>query len=220
MKTIYLSTLVGVLLFATVTQSLAQKEIYTHPDFDRLAKDHKVIAIIPFKAVVKLRPKQMEQMTEEQFNKLQEDEGLAVQNALHTYFLKRKEQGKTSSEVSLQTMGDTNALLKQAGVTYENYNTYTTMQLCEILGVDAVLNGTLHTSKPMSDGASLAMGLLIGFYGSTNSGNITIHLNDGKTGELLWKYDKTLSRSLGSDTNTVIRTLMRKASKKFPYKDI
>jgi hypothetical protein len=69
----------------------------------------------------------------------------------------------------------------------------------------------------MSDGASLAMGVLVGFYGATNSGKCNININDGKTGDLLWKYEKTLSRSLGSDTNTIINAMMRKASRKLPY---
>jgi hypothetical protein len=69
----------------------------------------------------------------------------------------------------------------------------------------------------MSEGASVALGLLIGFYGPTNSGKCTINITDGATSELLWKYEKTLSRSLGSDTNTVINAMMRKASRQFPY---
>lgn len=69
----------------------------------------------------------------------------------------------------------------------------------------------------MSDGASLALGLVVGFYGRTNSGKCTINAFDGKSGELLWKYEKTLSRSLGSSTSQVINAMMRKAARKFPF---
>ncbi len=86
-----------------------------------------------------------------------------------------------------------------------------------MLQVDGVVTGTFETDKPMSEGASLALGLVVGVYGSTNSGKTVINIFDGTSGELLWKYDKELSRSYGSDTNSVILAIMRKASKKFPY---
>ena len=88
------------------------------------------------------------------------------------------------------------------------------------LGVDGIISGSLYTDKPMSEGASVALGIMFGVYGPTNSGKCTINVHEGDRGELLWKYEKTLSRSLGSDINTVINTMMRKASRKFPYEDI
>ena len=65
--------------------------------------------------------------------------------------------------------------------------------------------------------ASVAVGVAFGFWGPTNSGNVTINLSNAADGALLWKYDKQLSRGLGSDMNLLMDTLMRKASKKFPY---
>lgn len=69
----------------------------------------------------------------------------------------------------------------------------------------------------MSEGASAALGLLVGFWGSTNSGTLEMSVNDGKTGDLMWKYEKKLGRSMGSDTDTVINALMRKASRRLTY---
>jgi hypothetical protein len=206
------------LLFAISVcySALAQtREIYVNPNFTELAKHHSKIAVLPFKTIIKLRPKQMEKMTPEQFDKLQNDEGLAVQSAVLSYFLKRKEQHDLN--VSVLDVNTTNALLKKNNINNENIDSFTPAELCTLLGVDAVLSGLFQTDKPMSDGASLALFMVVGFAGPTNSGSVTININDGKTGELLWKYDKTLSRSLGSDTNTIIKTMMRKASRKLPY---
>jgi hypothetical protein len=194
------------------------KEIFLDPNFQSLAKDHKILAILPFKATISLRPKQMEKMSAEEFRKLQVDQGLAVQGALQTYFLKQKSNKNIS--VDFQELGKTNALLEKSGIDEENIGKFTPEELSQLLEVDGVIGGTISTSKPMSDGASLAMGLLVGFYGSTNSGKCSISITDGKTGKLLWKYDKTLSRSLGSDLNTIINAMMRKASRKFPYNNI
>lgn len=191
------------------------REIYVNPEFSTLTKNHKTIAIVPFKVIMKLRPKQMEQMTPEQLAQLQKDEGLAVQSALQTYFLKRKQQHEFP--VSFQDLHTTNAHLAKLNLSADDLEKYTPKELAELLQVDAVITGILSTDKPMSEGASVALGVIVGIYGPTNSGKCTININDGATGELLWKYEKTLSRSLGSDTNTVINTMMRKASRQLPY---
>ncbi|MBK6947133.1 MAG: hypothetical protein IPH16_02780 [Haliscomenobacter sp.] len=191
------------------------REIYVHGEFAKIAKSHKMVAILPFKAVVKLRPKEMEKMTAEQMENLQRNEGLAVQSAMESYFLKRKEQHEIV--IDFQSTTTTNALLSKNEIHAGNIDQYTPQELAKILEVDAVIGGLFFTDKPMSDGASLALGVLVGFYGSTNSGKCTININNGADGVLLWKYEKTLSRSLGSDTNTIINTMMRKASRQLPY---
>lgn len=191
------------------------REIYVNPQFNELAKDHKKLAILPFKTTVKLRPKQMEKMTPAQLDQLQKDEGLAVQSALHTYFLKR--QGQHNLRVSFQDITTTNAQLAKHNIDAQDMEKLTPKELADILEVDGIITGIFSTDKPMSEGASAALGILVGVYGPTNSGKCTININDGGTGDLLWKYEKTLSRSLGSDTNTVINTIMRKASRQLPY---
>ncbi len=214
MKTIK-SLSVLLLAFVAISSQAQTREIYVNDNFAALAKDHKKLAILPFKVIMKLRPKQMEQMSPEQYAQLQKDEGLAVQSAIHSYFLKRKAQHNLS--IDFLDVTTTNALLARSNVTQENIDSFTPQELAELLNVDAVITGVLSTEKPMSEGASAALGVLVGFYGPTNSGKCTININDRATGELMWKYEKTLSRSLGSDTNTVINTMMRKASRQLPY---
>ncbi|MEM9686901.1 MAG: hypothetical protein AAF934_08260 [Bacteroidota bacterium] len=203
------------LFLFTMALSFGQTNLYEHPNFKRVAETHQTIAILPFKAIVKLRPKQMKDMSEEQLKKMEADEGLAVQNALHSWFLKRKKQGKTDKDV--QEPSRTNALLKKNEIDMSTIDAYTLEELAALLGVDAVISGTLKTNKPMSEGASAALGLLVGFWGSTNSGTLEMSVNDGKTGDLMWKYEKKLGRSMGSDTDTVINALMRKASRRLTY---
>ncbi|MEX1240099.1 MAG: hypothetical protein WEB30_10290 [Cyclobacteriaceae bacterium] len=186
-----------------------------NPQFNELAKDHEKIAILPFKTVIKLRPKQMEQMSPEQLVQLQKDEGLAVQSALHTYFLKKQDQHNL--KISFQDINTTNAQLAKNNIDEQGLEKLTPKELADVLEVDGIITGILSTDKPMSEGASAALGILVGIYGPTNSGKCTININDAATGDLLWKYEKTLSRSLGSDTNTVINTIMRKASRQLPY---
>ena len=149
---------------------------------------------------------------------MQQKEGLAAQSALVSWFLKK--QNAQDYDLQFQDVKTTNALLIKAGMDINDLSSHTPDELAKALGVDAVMGGMVKTSKPLSDGASIAMGALVGFYGSTNAGNISITLNDAAEGDLLWKYDNDLSGSLGSDMDAIMDALMRKAAKKFPYADM
>lgn len=209
------TVLVGLLLSGTVT--LAQtREIYTNANFKTLAKDHKTLAVLPFKTTLSLRPKEVEKHGGPAgVAALEKREGLGVQSAVHSYFLKRKESRDLT--VDVQDPARTNALLERNAVTYETMSGFTAEELAKILNVDGIVTGTFESTQPMSNGAAVALALTVGFGGPTNTGKTTISINDGKTGELLWKYDKTLSRGFGSDTNSIITTIMRKASRQLPY---
>lgn len=218
MKGIFFTSILLTILLAGNSASAQTKEIYTHPGFDTIAVRHNILAILPFEVVLNLRPKEKEKLKPGELETMQKKEGDAVQNALQTYFLKQKE--KDDFKVKFQDVSKTNALLAKRGWTIDSLKTKTKEELADSLGVDGIISGSLFTDKPMSEGASIALGIAFGFWGSTNSGKCTINVHDGKEGELLWKYEKTLSRSLGSDIQTVINTMMRKASRKFPYEDI
>ncbi|WP_252111591.1 hypothetical protein [Gramella jeungdoensis] len=204
------------ILFTMNLSSLnAQTNLYQHPDFESKTADHKVIAILPFKANVSLRPKQMKEISQEQLKELEKNEGLSVQSAMYSWFLKRKKRGDLF--VDIQDPKRTNALLNQNDLT--DPATVTPEALASILGVDAVISGTFETDKPMSDGASIALGLLVGFWGSTNAATLNMSVNDGSDGELLWNYNKRVAGSLGSNTDQLINKLMRKASRRLGYTD-
>lgn len=194
------------------TASIAQTKLYVHPEFDHLAKDHKTIAIVPFEAFVTLRPKQMKEITPEQLAEMQKGEGLAIQQSLFTWFLQRQKRGKLKLDV--QDPKKTNALLQKHEV---NPALIAPEELAKILGVDAVITGRFETDKPMSEGASIALGLLVGFWGQTNSATINMSVNNGLDGKLLWNYNKRVAGSLGSSTDSLINTLMRKASRRLAY---
>lgn len=77
--------------------------------------------------------------------------------------------------------------------------------------------GTFETNKPMSEGASVALGVLVGFYGSTNKAIINLSIYNADQGELLVNYNKAVSGSIGSSTEDLINILMRKASRRISY---
>lgn len=207
--------LCGVIVISSRAQT---KEIYTNPRFDSIAKDHSNLAILPFDVTINLRPKQKEKLKEGEIENLQKKEGEGVQSAIQTYFLKQKKEDEF--KVNFQDVSKTNALLAKSNWTQDSLKSKTREEICALLGVDGIISGTLFTTKPLSEGASLAIFFLTDGWGPTNSGKCTINVHEAKAGELLWKYEKTLSRSLGSDINSIINAMMRKASRKFPYEDI
>ena len=88
MKNILL-TLVFVILSIT---SMAQTHLYEHPNFEQITANHKTIGILPFKTSITLRPKDMKSMTNEQIIKMEEDEGMSIQSAMYSWFLKREKR--------------------------------------------------------------------------------------------------------------------------------
>jgi hypothetical protein len=193
----------------------AQTHLYENPNFDEISKSHQVIAIMPFNATVTLRPKQMKDISPEQLARMEKSEGESVQNAMFSWFLKREKRG--TLRVKVQDISKTNALLKKNDITYENMAEHTPEEIAKVLGVDAIISGKFETSKPMSEGASLAMGMLVGFWGSTNKAVINIFIHNGADGELLINYNKGINGQVGSSNEDLINILMRKASRRVSY---
>lgn len=206
----------SILFLAISINIAAQTNLYENPEFDEIAKSHKIIAIVPFKTQVKLRPKQMKDMSTEQLHKLEKSEGEGIQTAMYSWFLKRKKRGKLLS-LEVQDPKVTTALLKRNEIDYDNIADYTPKELADLLEVDAVISGDFETNKPMSEGASVALGVLLGAWGSTNSAIINMSVNNALDGVLLWNYNKKVRGSIGSSPEDLINILMRKASRRLAY---
>jgi len=134
---------------------------------------------------------------------------------MYSWFLRRSE--KYNYTVKFQDVSKTNAILKQNNISYLDLRTKSKDELSKLLGVDAVISSSVRMEKPMSEGAAIAVGLLIGAWGATNTVNTTINIHEGQKGDLMWKYDYEASGSVGSSTDKLVSALMRNASKKFPY---
>jgi hypothetical protein len=189
--------------------------IYKAQDFDTRTAGHKTVAILPAEVSIQLRPNEMKNTTYEQLSESEHKTGEAIQDKMYSWFLKRS--GKFKYTVSFQDISRTNALLLQAGLRYSDLNRKTKDELARILGVDAVISTRASMRKPMSEGAALAIGILVGSWGSTNEVQTSITIYEAKKGDLVWKYDYNASGSVGSNPDRLVDALMRNASKKFPY---
>ena len=183
-------------------------KIFYSPDAYNLARSHKTIAIIPPTVSIAANKKVEAEAIKEQ----QKTESINFQKEMYSWMLKRKMQGKITQEI--QDVETTNAKLKNAGYPEKEF---TSEELCEILGVDGTLGSNYSLSKPMSQGAAIAVGVLFGTWGTTNEVVVTLDIKDCANKKLLWNYDHKFSGSVGSSPARLVDELLRQASKKMPY---
>jgi len=183
-------------------------KIFYSPDAYTLASNQKTFAIIPPSISIAANKK----IDAESIKEQQKTESLNFQKEMYSWMLKRKMQGRVLQEI--QEVETTNALLKKAG--YPE-NPLTSAELCSVLGVDGIMSSNYSLSKPMSDGAAVAVALLVGAWGATNEVTVSLSINDCMNKKLIFNYDHKYSGSIGSSPARLVDALMREASKKMPY---
>ncbi|GAB3584141.1 hypothetical protein [Hymenobacter daeguensis] len=203
------------MLFLALLCASCGPSIYLANDFRSYAPKHKTVAILPATVSISMRPNQARNTSAEQMRNLQQQTALDFQSRIYAWLLRRQQQSRYT--VDFQDVALTNSLLRKANLTEEDMRTLAPQDLAKALGVDAVLTTSVRTSKPMSDGAAVAVGLLVGAWGATNQANITVDIHEATGGKLLWKYDYVASGSVGSSPEGMVNALMRNASRKFPY---
>ena len=203
--------------FAVLTVALisCSPQIYKSNQFDTVAATHKTVAILPGAVSLMLRPNEAKKTTPEEIRKNEQTTGYSIQDQLYGWFLRENDRMKYT--VTFQDVNKTNSILKKADISYEDLRTKSKQELAYMLGVDAVISTSLRMEKPMSEGAAIAVGILVGAWGATNKANITIDIHEHTGGDLIWKYDYQASGSVFNSPEQLVKALMRNASKKFPY---
>jgi hypothetical protein len=191
---------------AFMLQSCAK--IFYTPDARSLAQNQRIIAIAPPKVSIAAKKKVDGAALIEQ----QKTESVNFQREMYGWMLKRKMQGTISVEI--QDVETTIALLERAGV--NGGKILTPDEMCKFLGVDGILTSNYALSKPMSEGAAIAVGILVGTTGTTNEATVSLSIHDSGSKKMIWNYDQKLSSSLGTPAR-LVDDLMRQASRKMPY---
>ncbi|MDB5200398.1 MAG: hypothetical protein JWO92_2361 [Chitinophagaceae bacterium] len=192
-------------------------KIYKSAGFDDITAKHKTVAILPADVTISLRPNQSKKMSAEELEKNREETGYAIQDKMYSWFLRRSDKFKYT--VKFQDVSKTNSILKESGLTYRDIRLKSKESIAKLLGVDAVISNITRMDKPMSEGVAVAVGILIGAWGSTNNVTTTINIHEAKQGDLIWKYDYVAQGSVGSSPENLVNALMRNASRKFPYNE-
>ena len=208
MKKLLVSGLVLLILVGCATT-------YTTENFADYQSAHKTVAIVPF-VVSMSSGNRGKEITKADLIAEEETQALNFQRAVYTEFLEKVEKKKVT--VAFQDIDDTNTLIRRAGGFDEQGKiNLTKKELGELLGVDAVISGSMILSKPMGTGAAVVTTLLVG-WGKSNEAKINLTIHDSESGTLVWSYDHTASGGVISSSEQLAKSLMRNIASKFPYK--
>lgn len=215
MKLVRLLCTLAFLVAVMAPPALGFAQKYTNPQFGELTKDHKQIAVLPFRVNIDMKhlPKNT---TAEMVEQSEKDEGLEIQRVLYSRLLQRSGQGEYT--VTFQDADQTNALLLKAGLTLDSLAAHTKDEIAKILGVDALVSGTVQQTQPTSTGVAVAQTLLLGFSGSTQRVDINLAVHNGTDGQLLWSYDHNDKGGMMNTVEGMVKSLMKKVAGNFPYR--
>lgn len=185
-------------------------KVYEAPGMAEAARSHQLIAVLPPSVAIKGRPKD----DPEQLAMAAREDTYTFQREIYSWILRRKQQGKIRN-LEILDPETTNARLEKAGYTLDS-RSMTPAELCKVLSVDAVISTRFNMSKPMSQGAAIALGILGGFSGTTNAATVNMDVHDAERG-LIWNYDYEASGTVLNKPEDLIEALMRNASKRMPY---
>ncbi len=193
-------------------QGYSQKQVFESPELASLIKEHKTVAILPF--TVKITYKKQPKNFSVEANRDQELKmSKSIQSSMYTFLLRKAD----SYTVTFQDVEKTNILLKKSGIA-DKLDEMTKDEVAKALGIDAVISGTFESEQSKSEGAAIATAVLLGgFGGKTGSGSLTMTINNGKDGEMLWRFFKTMNDNISISTDDIVESMMRKVSRNFPY---
>ena len=200
------------MLFLSNAFCQTSKQVFESPNLKEVIASHKQVAIIPFTATITCRhtPKGV---TAE--SNLADERKMAkeIQSSMYTYLLRRAKD----YSVDFQEVDKTNILLTKAGL-MDKLGETTSDELAKALGVDAIISGIYAVEHTKTEGGAIASVVLFGaFAGGDKTGTLTMKINDGKDGSLLWRFAKSMEGSLFTSTDDLISHMMRKVSRNFPY---
>lgn len=213
MKKLLLLTYCVILLsVSTKAQFEGSKQVFESPNLKSAISSHKMVAILPFdtKITYKRQPKNFSaEANRDQEKTLSKN----IQLSMYTFLLRKS----ADYSVQFQDPNRTNVLLKKAGL-LDKLDESTEEEIVKALGVDAVLGGRFETEQTKSEAGAIASAVVLGgFGGKTGTGTLFLTLNEGKSGELLWRFFKTMDANITSSTDDLVERMMRKVSRNFPY---
>lgn len=199
--------------FLTTVFSYSQdKQIFESPKIEEFISTHKKVAILPFNATIGYR-KLPKDYNAEANKEAEMNLGYDMQSGMYTFLLRKT----ADYSVEVQDVERTNALLKKSDLINKLAETAPD-ELAKVLGVDAVIKCSYAYQKTKSEGGAIVLTLLVGFgTGSVATGALTMQINDGKEGELVWRFYKQMAEDVMSSPASMMERMMRKVGRNFPY---
>lgn len=191
-------------------------------DLDERVAKHEDIAVLPF----------VFESNRDEEKKVGEDdvatadlaaEGRKYQRKMYTSIMMFKNvPDLTDLTATVQDVDKTNAILEGEG---RAIHEIPREELASLLGVDAVLSGSVTDNRLASGAAALGTAILTGLVSGghatasphTQEVWVRVTLHDGADGEMLWNLEETRSGGIGSSAEKMISGLMQLAAYALPY---
>jgi hypothetical protein len=201
---------------ALPNKAAAQTQLYELQGFRELALTHTTIAILPFKGAAFVSPLQSMMQDDADIRREADLRGLEMQATLESWFLKRSERGKFI--VQVQPTTETNAILNDNGVTLDNLPERTPQEVAKLLGVDAIVTGTVQARQPSMLAAAAVSWMTQGSSNVNSYAILDLEIYDTEYGELQCNYRKRILRSPLVGESRLLHILARKTSRRIAYK--
>ena len=201
---------------ALPNKAAAQTQLYELQGFRELALTHTTIAILPFKGAAFVSPLQSMMQDDTDIRREADLRGLEMQATLESWFLKRSERGKFI--VQVQPTTETNAILNNNGVILDNLTERTPQEVAKLLGVDAIVTGTVQARQPSMLAAAAVSWMTQGSSNVNSYAILDLEVYDTEYGELQCNYRKRILRSPWVGESRLLHVLARKTSRRIAYK--
>ena len=208
------------------------KQYYLIEDFERVTKNHKTIAILPFEIMMTgyVPP----ELTQEDIDKIEVIESEAFQASFFHQVLESRKNPKRRVQIDVQHYNKTLDILKENNISIKESWKRDPAELASILGVDGVMKARVEKDKYFSDGASA--GIEAGMriidviarsrgaanpvpLSSTNKRILTKYsLINQENGQVLWSYTSGNAGSWRSRENDMVNAINYNSSRRFPYR--
>lgn len=171
----------------------------------------KKVAVLPFQIhnTIEELP---EGITIEMVDKAERDKCQLIQLHLYRYML--REYAKSERKVNLQSYNQTNKILKERGLTYEEIFDLPKNKLANILKVDVLLYGHVYQSKKklQLDGKEQMRNKV-----HNSIATVVYAYGKGRRKKILWKDDRSGTGFPSDYAPELTKNLLRKAAKEFPF---
>lgn len=197
--------------------------------FDLQTANHRVIAVLPPEML--FTGKQPKDITEEQINKIEEEESKAFQMSLYSNILWYANSNKYYMFVNVQDISKTMNSLNENNISVRDSWKMDDKKLAELLQVDAIVRMQVTKKRYMSDYASYGVTVARNVIREIPLGNkLPIPVSLGKTEDIyaycrvvsnsvtLWNNQYKGSANWDNPSQQIIENITGNFGRNFPYK--
>jgi hypothetical protein len=188
--------------------------VYKHPSLKAFEARHKTMAFLPFTVSYSYykRPKRLSTQAQKELEQIQAEKML---QEMYGFF---KQHSQRNSTITFQPPSITDSLLKAAGIDRHNIQLYKEDELTKILGVDGLFKMKVSTYFFREEVEALAIMILSIFSLATQEIAIDATIHDGRSNELVWRYQRTFKGGLLDSERKKRKIVKRKIKRRFPYR--